>query len=119
MRLSALKDIVLFVDRQVGIDYLYSVCVLSLPQAIDYDLTFTAARLEGSLPPPAKKTTSPRPIPVVSADQHEDDLATTWPLSSSSLRVDGRGLSSTLPKDAGMPVSDSFAGQVQWGYGLR
>lgn len=92
--------------------------MLSLPQAIDYDLTFTAARLEGSLPPTQKKT-SPRPIPVASADQHEDDLAATWPLSSPSLRVDGRGLFSTVPKDAGMPVSDSFTGQVQRGLRLK
>lgn len=103
------------VDRQVGTDDLTDVCVVPLSQAVDYDLTFAAARLEGSLPR-RKSTISSRPTSV-GADQHnqhEDGLATTWPLSSSSLRVDGRGLSNTPPKDVGTPISDSLAGQVQF-----
>lgn len=81
-------------------------------QAIDYDLTFTAARLEGSLPP--RKNATSQPISV-SADEQDDALATTWPLSSSSLRVDGRGLSNTLPKDVNMPASEPLTKQVLWG----
>ena len=100
----------------MGTDDLTDACVDPLSQAIDYDLTFAAARLEGVLPQ-RKNTISSRPISVGpdQRDQHEDGLATTWPLSSSSLRVEGRGLSNTLPKDVDLPVSDSLAGQVQWG----
>lgn len=83
------------------------------PQAIDYDLNFTAARLEGFLPP-KKKSISSQPISVTrGADQHGDGgLAKTWPLSSSSLRVDGHGLSNTLPQDGGILVADSLTKQV-------
>lgn len=83
-----------------------------LPQAIDYDLSSTAARLEGSLPR-AKIPNSSRPTSL-RADEHEGGgLATTWPLGSSSLRVDGHGLSNTLPKDVGISVADSCNNQVR------